>query len=236
VSPTRTESPVVLETQHWRPMAFDFKQPARIRDPLCEPLWGGERVLVEVAGDAVRMRDVERNVLEGYEGLHDAIAESAEASELVLDGYLLPAPLGALVDEAALAGTPDAPSSGSMARQFFLGGIGQPRHGEQLDSAAARLFDLPPDEPTAFVAIDLLWLDGESLLDIPLQERKRLLDAVLRDQELVRRTVLVHPPVETWYRQWRAFGFHEFAIKDANSRYIPGGETNLWTTAAIPRR
>lgn len=235
MSPTRSESPVVLETEHWRPMAFDFKRPARIRDPLCEPLWGGERVLVEVAGDAVRMRDVEGRTLEGYEELHDAIADSAEASELVLDGYLLPAPLRVLVDEAALAGTPDAPSAGSMARQFMFGTLGQKQR-DQLDSKNARLFDLPPDEPTAFVAIDLLWLEGESLLDIPLQERKRLLDSALRDQELVRRTILVHPPVETWYRQWRAFGFHEFAIKDANSRYIPGGETNLWTTAAIPRR
>ena len=27
-----------------------------------------------------------------------------------------------------------------------------------------------------------------------------------------------------------------FAVKDANSRYVPGGESDLWTTAAIPRR
>jgi ATP-dependent DNA ligase len=226
---------VILETQQWRPMAFGFKEPRRIRDPLCEPLWGGERVLIEVAGTAVRMRSVEGDVVEGFDDLHDAVADSAEATELLVDGYVLPSPLHKLVDSAALAGVTNMPSAGQMARQFMLGGIGRNRHKDQLEAAAARVFELPPDEPAAFVAVDLLWLDGQSLLDVPLLERKRLLDSALRDQELVRRTVLVRPPVETWYRQWRGFGFREFAIKDANSRYMPGGESDLWTTAEIPR-
>jgi ATP-dependent DNA ligase len=232
---TRTDSPVIVETERWRPMAFGFKAPRRIRDPILEPLWGGERVLIEVAGPAVRMRSTEGDVVRGFDDLHDAVADSAEAAELVLDGYVLPAPLQALVDSAALAGVASMPSAGQMHRQFLLGNFGMNRHKEQLEAAEARVFDLPPDEPAAFVAIDLLWLDGEPLLDIPLMERKRLLDSALRDQELVRQTVAVHPPVETWYRQWRSFGFREFAIKDANSRYKPGGASDLWTTAAIPR-
>jgi ATP-dependent DNA ligase len=216
-------------------MAFGFKEPRRIRDPLCEPLWGGERVLIEVAGSAVRMRGTEGQVVGGFDDLHDAVADSAEASELVLDGYVLPAPLGDLIDTAELTGVASVPSAGQMARQFMLGGIGRNRHREQIENAEARVFDIPLDEPAAFVAIDLLWLDREPLLDVPLLERKRLLDSALRDQELVRRTVIVQPPVEAWYRQWRSFGFREFAIKDINSRYVPGGSSDLWTTATIPR-
>src|SRR6266536_2616661 len=138
-------------------MAFGFKEPRRIRDPVCEPLWGGERVLIEVAGSAVRMRGTEGDVVRGFDELHDAVADSAGATELVLDGYVLPAPLRELVDTAALAGVGSMPSAGQMARQFMLGNFGMNRHKEQLEAAEARVFDLPPDEPAAFVAIDLLW-------------------------------------------------------------------------------
>ncbi|HLX34292.1 MAG TPA: hypothetical protein VKR30_03505 [Candidatus Limnocylindrales bacterium] len=235
-SGTRTDEPVLPVTRHWRPMAFGFKSTRRIHEPICEPLWGGERVFVEVAADGVRMRDVEGEVVAGFDPLHDAIADSSEAEELLLDGYVLPAPLGDLIDQSAMIDNVPAPSVGQMTRQFVVGNLGQARHRDQLDAAQSRVFNLDLDEPAAFVAVDLLWLDGVPLLDIPLGERKRLLDTVIRDQELVRRSAFVHPPVEAWYRQWRAFGFREIAVKDANSRYVPGGESDLWTTATIPRR
>jgi ATP-dependent DNA ligase len=95
---------------------------------------------------------------------------------------------------------------------------------------------LPPNAPTAIVAVDLLWLDGESLIDVPLLERKRLLESALLDHELVRRTMVVRPPVEAWYGQWRALGFREFAVKGANSRYRPGTVSPHWATQIIPRR
>ena len=236
MSPTGTGSPVIPATDDWRPMAFRSKRLGRIKDPVFEPLWGGVRVLVEIAGSAVRIRDLDGEAVEGFAELEAAIVDAVTAAEVVLDGYLLPAPLGNLVDEAALAGVVSGPTSGQMARQFMLGSIGANPLQRELDDAAARKLVISPDEPAALVAIDLLWLDGQELTDIPLQERKRLLDSVVADHELVRRTVHVRPPVETWYRQWQAFGFHEFAIKDANSRYTPAGASDLWTTAPIPKR
>ena len=224
-------------TDSWRPMAFGFKDVKRIREPICEPLWWGARVLVHVDDFGVRIRDVEGEDVEGWADLRKAIEASAAGSELVIDAYLIPA----LEDTTGVEsfGDVDLPSSGRFARQFFMGNVGQQRTEdsvEKVENAEARIVDLDPDEPAAIVAIDLLWLDGESLLDVPLGERKRLLDSALAERQLVRRTVHVRPPVETWYRQWRAFGFREFAVKDANSRYVPGGESDLWTTAAIPRR
>jgi hypothetical protein len=35
-------------------MAFGFKDARRIKDPVCEPLWSGERILVEVNDRASR--------------------------------------------------------------------------------------------------------------------------------------------------------------------------------------
>jgi len=37
-----------------------------------------------------------------------------------------------------------------------------------------------PDRPVAFVAVDLLAVDGSRLLDVPLLERKRLLESSIK--------------------------------------------------------
>lgn len=223
-------------TETWRPMAFGLQEPKRIRDPLCEPLWSGRRVLAEIAADRVTLRDEDGLVLDGYDRLRMALKEAAYATDLIVDGYLLPAPIRDTVGAEALPGMETTPTASQISRQMLLGGGGTNKRREQRELAAAREVDLPPDAPTAMVAVDLLWLDGQPLVDVPLLERKRLLDAVLVDHELVRRTVLVRPPVEAWYAQWRALGFREYAVKAANSRYQPGGASDHWTTAPIPKR
>jgi ATP-dependent DNA ligase len=88
----------------------------------------------------------------------------------------------------------------------------------------------------ALVAVDLLWLDDEALIDVPLLERKRILESVLPESELIRRGVHVRPPVDTWLGSWRASGFSRLAYKSANSRYAPGEKNEQWALAEIPRR
>ena len=88
----------------------------------------------------------------------------------------------------------------------------------------------------AFVAVDLLLVDDEPLVDIPLLERKRILEGVLDEGELVRRTAFVRPPVDAWLGTWRSIGFGELAYKAANSRYRPGEQNPDWATARIPPR
>ena len=232
-------SPLTSAPSHpatWRPMAFGDREPKHIRDPLCEPLWAGRRSLVHVDGGGVTIRDEDGAELEGFEGLRAAIQGSNLALELVLDGYLMPGPLRSNpVAEAAL-GAESMLTPGQLTRQLFVGGGGGNRRREALERAEARRVVLEPEGPTAFIAIDLLWLDGQPLLDLPLLERRRLLESVLQEVDLVRRSVAVRPPVEAWYAQWKALGIVEFAVKDANSRYVPGGESRDWVAAPIPRR
>ncbi len=215
-------------------MAFGPVDPKKVKDPVCEPLWGGRRALVALSGGVVDLRDENGDALDGYDALRAAIAEAAAASELVVDGYLLP-PLRDTVGAEALLGMDASPTARQVGRQLFFGS-GENKHKEERQLAEARRIVLPPAAPTALVAVDLLWLDGESLIDVPLLERKRLLDSVLLDHELVRRTVIVRPPVEAWYGQWRALGFREFAVKGANSRYRPGTVAQHWATQVIPKR
>jgi hypothetical protein len=214
-------------------MAFGFDKTRHIKDPVCEPFWSGGRALVDIRGTDVGIRDEEGGAVEGLESLREAITSSVRAVELLIDGYLLPAPLRESVGADAMVGEDLMPTPRQVGRQLLFGG-GASRHREDRLTADKREIVLEPDSPAALIAIDLLWLDGESLLNVPLMERKRLLDSVLVEGELVRRTMVVRPPVEYWYRQWRALGFRALVVKAANSHYRPGAMSEDWTANVIP--
>ena len=110
--------------------------------------------------------------------------------------------------------------------------IGQRRRPEVADEQ----LPITPDAPLAFVAVDILAVDDESLLDIPLLERKRILESVLEQSELVRVGAYVRPPIDSWLVTWRALGFGSLAFKASNSRYRPGRTNDDWSTAQIPAR
>ena len=96
------------------------------------------------------------------------------------------------------------------------------RAGPAAAGSARETEDDSEDAPIAFVAVDLVALDGEPLVEIPLLERKRLLESVLAEGDLVRRTPYVRHPAGTFIVTWRSFGFGGLAYKAANSRYVPG--------------
>ena len=217
-------------------MAYGHKAPHKIDDPLCEPLWGGRRVLVEVAGGRVDMRGTDGAEVEGYEALREAIAQAAFADELLLDGSMLPAPLRDTEGARVRVGLDSVKSPGDRVKHFFIGESPLSGKREALKQADEARLPAPGDEPAAFVATDLLWIDGQSLLDVPLLERKRVLESALDERELVRRTMVVRPPVEMWFAQWRALGFEEVTFKGANGRYRPGTVAEDWTVIVMPRR
>ena len=79
-----------------------------------------------------------------------------------------------------------------------------------------------------FIAVDLLWLDGTSLLDVPLLERKRLLESVIVPGRLVRVSSHVRPPIDSWIATWKGMGLRGGMLKAANSRYHPNDDTIEW--------
>ena len=90
----------------------------------------------------------------------------------MLDGYLTRQPN---VDPALAAKMgPAIPTHGQMLGQMFLGRSGARAPG--LDGRARSGQPIDPGLPLAFVAIDLLAIDDQPLLDIPLLERKRILE------------------------------------------------------------
>src|SRR4029079_15680312 len=74
----------------------------------------------------------------------------------------------------------------------------------------------------AFVALDLVELDGESLGDVPNSERSRVLSSVVEENVRVRVSPAVKLPVRPWLHAWRGNGFTHYVAKQLNSRHQTG--------------
>jgi ATP dependent DNA ligase-like protein len=218
-----------------RPQPFGNTNPSRVRDPLVEPLWAGVRVLAAVESEGATLVDETGDVIEEHPDIAAALAEARLAEHMIVDGYLTKMTLR---DQSGVyVAMDDLPTSSQLVSRPLLG-IRRTRAEEAtkaMESARiARTFG--PDDEVSFVAVDLLWLDGEFLLDIPLLERRRILESALAESELVRRGVFVRPPLDAWIGSWRALGFTGISLKGANSRYQPGVVSNEWASAPMPRR
>jgi hypothetical protein len=221
-------------TRDWRPQEFGRRHVRHIDDPLIEPVWVGLRVLAHVTPDGAELIDEYGDAAERVPATH-ALQPAVRARSAVLDGYLTLQP----VDESAIVYSIDdaeTPTSSGFVRQAILGSIGETRREAQheLEEVAASVPMRGIDPDAAFVAVDLLLLDDESLLDIPLLERKRLLESVVEEGPLVRIGIHVRPPIGPWMATWRAAGFRSLAYKHANSRYRPGEPNDDWATIRIP--
>jgi bifunctional non-homologous end joining protein LigD len=98
---------------------------------------------------------------------------------------------------------------------------------------------LAAERRPAFVAVDLVELDGQPLHEMPYLERRRLLESVLEEKARVRISQAVRRPIENWLPAWRALGFEHYLAKHVNSRYRPGEVSEQWlriSTAGQPER
>lgn len=235
-----TDARAVLTTL--RPQAFGDGRPDRVLDPIVEPQWAGIRALAAVdAGDPGKLAsgggallDEDGERIDGYPEILDALAAAALSPGLILDGFLTKQ---AVQDSTGVFLKVDADTSVQSAIGHFFLGSRRNRAAEAAEMRAAirRAETFGPDDVVTYVAFDLLWLDGESLLDVPLLERRRLLDNVIAESDLVRRGAFVRPPIAGWIRSWKAQGFVGLTFRAANSRYAPGATSAEWTTAPMPR-
>ena len=106
----------------------------------------------------------------------------------------------------------------------------QKRLGRKTDGAD--LFDVASaDVPVAFIAFDLLWLNGRSLLKAPLRERR----ALLRDSQLpppfqIAEVFPAHSAaeIEQIFQQARRRSNEGLMIKNPESFYSPGRRGLFW--------
>ncbi len=90
-------------------------------------------------------------------------------------------------------------------------------------------------EPNPFVyeVFDLLHLDGRSLLDEPLEERRRLLASAIRADPRVRLSEHVAGTGLVFFEAARARGLEGIMAKDRLSPYLPGKRSDTWLKVKI---
>jgi ATP-dependent DNA ligase len=203
-----------------------------------EPDWGGMRVVAALTEDAVALYS-EGGEVPVPDELLQALLDGFGAGEAVIEGH---------VTTAALRSSTGAfPKMPAVERPPIL----VPRairkdvkddpfvHARDYEQAAARLEPavreaLERGERHAFVATDLLWVDGTSLADVPLLERRRILEGVLSESYLVRISAIVRPSAVLTLVTWGALGFRDLSYRAANSRYLAGREQPDWAVARAP--
>ena len=220
----------------WRPQQFSELASNDVVDPIVEPLWTGLRVVALVESGSVELRDLDGDAVDEFPDVAEELLAATRADTLLIDGYLTHQPLQDLAVVARRDSIED-PQAAPTAGQMWFGRLGRwRRRPAPIPPSATGRDPLPAEGDVAIVAVDLLWLDDESLLDVPLLERKRILESVVGESHLVRRGIYVRPPIGTWLGSWRSMGFSRLAYKAANSRYVPGETNSQWALGDLPAR
>jgi len=224
----REPTPVPDDPRDWAPMrAYRGRRSFDVKNALVEPLWSGTRALAHVSVDPEG--DPPATVALIEESGLDLAEELPELTQVIGTGVLA---LDAIVD-------------GVITRQLTLDGVGAAaipeirsrptemfvRGSLDFDVQARGVIEelaADADPVDGFVAVDLLRLDGTSLLEVPLLERKRLLESVISPGPLLRLSSHVRPPHDPWVATWKSMGLKGGMLKAANSRYHPNDDTIEW--------
>ena len=218
--------PVPRDPIEWRPLEVRAtRRPPPITDPIIEPCWSGTRVIahfrVEAGGEPdapVHLQLLDAGG-EDVTGTAPRVVDALSASVMALDAVID----GILTEQATAGGEGTALIPRAEVSRM---GLLMPR---KADMTYAPLKGETRAGETAFVALDLLMVDGQPLIDLPLLERKRQLESLFVDSELVRISPYARPPLGPWLNTWKAAGFRGVVMKAANSRYRPGDFTLDWT-------
>lgn len=222
----------------WRPQFPGRRDAHDIVDPIVEPDWGGLRAVAlidQATAEVYRYGD--RIDVPG--SLEEALGYAFDAGDGVIEGHLTTRAFDDGIG-AYPAQDPVARPIFSLPRALKRGPNRDPyvygrRHAAEEESRAPELLQaLAEGVDHAFVATDLLWLDGQPLLDLPLLERKRHLESVLAQSRLVRVTAFIHPGGSRMTSTWGTLGFENIFWRAANGRYRPGEENPDWAVVPAP--
>ncbi|MBW3612861.1 MAG: non-homologous end-joining DNA ligase, partial [Chloroflexi bacterium] len=218
--PPQPVSELDLSAARSEPMP-DFVEPMRatladrpFSDPdwVFEVKWDGYRVEAVVADGAVRLWTRNRQDAARYFPELAGDADWIHARAAIVDGEVV------ALDED---GRP----------QFSLL---QDRTGVRTGRAAGKRVRGEP-APIVFQVFDLLHLDGQSLLDVPLEDRKRLLRSRLRPHPLVRYSGHVEAHGEAFHAAAREQELEGVVAKLRRSPYEPGRRSRAWLKLKLRR-
>ncbi len=225
--PPATEPPIDLSRAVQAPMpgfiepmlATLATDPFDDDDWLFEIKWDGYRVQAVVHGGIVRMHTRNGKDAAAYFPKLLSPPDWIDADEAIVDGEVV------ALDEA---GRPDF-------------GLLQERIGITYEGGTARKRPAGTDPggdgtrpaPLIYQAFDLLYLDGWSLLKVPLEARKQVLRRVLREHPRVRYAAHVEASGRAFLRAAEAQGLEGVVAKHRRSTYEPNRRSSTWLKLKI---
>jgi bifunctional non-homologous end joining protein LigD len=168
---------------------------------LYEPKWDGVRALA-ICNETTRLVSRRGNdITEGYPEL-SALHDRLVALDAVIDGEIVAFEEG-------------KPSFQKLQQRMHV------RGGRQLAA-------LVRSSPVAFLAFDLLYLDGVSLIDEPLDQRRRLLEETVVPNDKIQISPAVTAEGTTLYQAAVKQGLEGIVAKMTSSPYEPGKRSPAW--------
>ena len=92
------------------------------------------------------------------------------------------------------------------------------------------------ETPVVFVAFDLLWLDGELLVDRPLRDRRAALEDLAVKATHWQTAPVLHATPDELLEACRDAGLEGFMAKRDDSPYLPGRRSPAWWKVKCGRR
>jgi bifunctional non-homologous end joining protein LigD len=200
-----------------RPMlATAAGEPFDSPDYLFEPLWGGLRAMAHVRDGVVRLRARNGHDLTPYFPELVSLPECIRARECILDGEII--------------------AADGEGRPVF--DLLRPRLHLMASSTGAerdRVPDLPIELKVkrvagqiSFQAFDLLWIDGQSLIDLPLWQRKSRLHDAIRARAELAPVDFVDDEGIAFYDAVLPRRIEGVVAKQKSGPYIPGLRSRSW--------
>jgi hypothetical protein len=222
----------------WLPQRPGRRGAKDIPDAIVEPDWGGMRVVAALTEDEAQLyRD--GGAVPAPDELLRALLDGFTALDAVIEGHVTTSALRS--SEGALPSLPKVERPPILVPRAIRQDVKDDPYvrARDYEASAARMEPavreaLERGERHAFVATDLLWVDGEPLTDVPLLERRRILDGILEESFLVRISPIVRPSAVLTLVTWGSLGFRDLSYRAANSRYAAGQENPDWAVARAP--
>jgi bifunctional non-homologous end joining protein LigD len=166
-----------------------------------EPKWDGVRTLAFIDGESIKLRSRRgRDVNDLYPEL-GGIPERLSGLNALLDGEIV------ALDENS------RPSFERIQQRFTL---------QRATERAMKQY------PIDYIAFDMLWLDGESLMERPLEERRALLERHLVPGAHVQISPQIPAQGKAFFDVAKARGLEGVIAKKLGSAYKPGQRTRDW--------
>ncbi len=166
---------------------------------LFELKWDGMRGLAFVEGGELRLLSRNgRDITTQFPELGE-IAKQVKADGVLLDGEIV------CLDEQ------NRPSFSRLQQRLQSKRVARPRI-----------------NPAHFIAFDILYIKGQSVMKQPLMDRKNLLGEVLNPTELIQACLFVEDEGEPFFQATCELGLEGIMAKDKSSPYLPGRRSPAW--------